>query len=143
MEATVHALFIASEKKSHVRVPSVRVTPAGFEGDYHSGSARQRQVLLMSTNILNELQLQPGDVFENAVIDGLDVMKLRAGQRLHMGTAIVEVTIPCEPCGRMDRIRTGLRQSIQNRRGMFVKVVTPGSVKIGDAVGPVMSLFPE
>ena len=133
-KGTVRALFVASGKGKHVRVDSVGVIPAGFDGDYHSVPANRRQILLMSASILEEFQLEPGAIFENAVVDGIDVMSLSEGQRLRFGSAIVEVTIPCEPCGRMDRVRSGLRQALQNRRGMFVKVVNPGSVTIGDTV---------
>jgi MOSC domain-containing protein YiiM len=138
MNGTVRALFIARGKEKHEDVPSVRVTETGFEGDYHSKSAERRQILLMSSGILEDLQLDPGAVFENAIIDGFDVMALAGGQQFRMGTAVVEVTVPCEPCGRMERVRTGLKHAILNRRGMFVKVVTPGLVKVGD----VMDLIP-
>jgi MOSC domain-containing protein YiiM len=134
MNGTVRALFIARGKEKHENVPSASVIETGFEGDYHSRSAGRRQILLMSSSILSDLQLDPGAVFENAVIDGFDVMGLAGGQQLRLGTATVEVSVPCEPCGRMERVRTGLKHAIQNRRGMFVKVVTPGLVNVGDAV---------
>jgi MOSC domain-containing protein YiiM len=114
----------------------------GFEGDYHSEFARRRQILLMSMETLNALQLEPGAVFENAVVEGLDVMQLAPGQKIGLGSSIVEVTIPCEPCGRMNRIRPGLREAIRDCRGMFVKVITPGEVQVGDAVKAEPSLFP-
>jgi MOSC domain-containing protein YiiM len=142
IQGTICALFIAADKSNHIEVPSVRVIANGFEGDYHSEFARRRQILLMSRETLNALQLKPGDVFENAVVEGFDVMQLAQGQKLSLGTAVVEVTIPCQPCVRMDRIRPGLREAIQSRRGMFVKVITPGEVQVGDAVKPEPSLFP-
>src|SRR3990172_2795019 len=114
MNGTVRALFIARGKEKHEDVSSVRVIESGFEGDCHSKSAERRQILLMSSSTLNDLQLDPGAVFENAVIDGFDVMALACGQQLRIGTATVEVTVPCEPCGRMERVRTGLKHAIQN-----------------------------
>jgi MOSC domain-containing protein YiiM len=32
----------------------------------------------------------------------------------------------------MDRVRYGLQESLENRRGMFVKVLVPGMVRVGD-----------
>jgi MOSC domain-containing protein YiiM len=109
----------------------------GFEGDYHSRfskPASRRQILLISSKVLNELSLEPGAVNENAVIEGLDVMSLPEGQRLKVGNAILEVTIPCEPCVQMERVRPGLKAALQDRRGMFVRVIAPGEIRIGDLV---------
>lgn len=104
----------------------------GFDGDHHTGSSRRRQVLLMSGSILDELQLEPGAIYENVVVDGFDVMSLVEGQQVRMGGALFEATIPCEPCVQMDRVRRGLKDALANRRGMFVRVLTPGAVRVGD-----------
>lgn len=135
MEGRIRALFVTPERKARpVALCSVKVIPAGFEGDYHSRFATQRQILLMPGSVLNELEIEPGAVKENAVIDGLGVMSLAAGQQLRIGSAILEVTVPCEPCIQMDRVRYGLQEALQNRRGMFVKVVASGSIGVGDVV---------
>jgi MOSC domain-containing protein YiiM len=112
----------------------VQVTSGGFEGDYHTGNSRRRQILLLSGSLLDGFNLKPGDVYENAVIDGLDVMSLQEGQELRLGTALVAVTIPCEPCSHMDHIRSGLQEQLRNCRGMFVRVLKPGIVRVGDAL---------
>lgn len=135
MQGVVRALFVTSGTKAKpIPISSVDATVRGFEGDHHSRIQNSRQVLLISGSVLDELGLYPGAVFENVVIDGLDVMSLAEGQRLQLGDALVEVTVPCEPCGQMDRIRPGLRQALRDRRGMFVKVVAPGTVRIGDTM---------
>lgn len=141
MQGTVRALFVTPEKKgTPVSVSTVHVTQTGFDGDFHSRLATRRQVLLISSNVLSELQITPGAVFENVVVDGLDVMSLVEGQKLKMGDATFEVTVPCEPCTQMDRIRSGLRHALKDRRGMFVKVVSTGTVQVGDtvSVGPAL-----
>src|SRR5688572_33173178 len=138
MQGVVRALFIGLDKKTRpIAVSQVQATSSGFDGDYHarsSGPASRRHILLMSSSILNELDLEPGTINENVVIDGLDVMSLSQGQKLRMGSALVEVTIPCEPCIQMERVRPGLRAALQNRRGMFVRVITPGEINVGDLV---------
>ena len=135
MQGVVRAVFVFSEKKAKpIPISSVEATVRGFEGDHHSRATNPRQVLMISGNVLDELDLHPGAVFENVVIDGLDVMSLAEGQRLRLGGALVEVTLPCEPCGQMDRVRSVLREALRGRRGMFVKVITPGTVRVGDTM---------
>jgi hypothetical protein len=111
----------------------VQVTSGGFEGDYHTDT-RRRQILLLSGSLLDGFNLNPGDLYENAVVDGIDVMSLREGQELRLGTALVAVTIPCEPCSHMERIRPGLQNQLQDCRGMFVRVLEPGIVRVGDTL---------
>lgn len=89
---------------------------------------------MMSGNVLDELQLEPGAIHENVVVDGLDVMALNEGQQLRIGGALVAVTVHCDPCVQMDRVRSGLQDALQNRRGIFVKVMVPGTVSVGDRV---------
>jgi MOSC domain-containing protein YiiM len=112
----------------------VQVTSGGFEGDYHTDNSRRRQILLLSGSLLDRFNLNSGDLYENAIVDGIDVMSLREGQELRLGTALVAVTIPCEPCSHMDRIRPGLQAQLQDCRGMFVRVLEPGIVRVGDTL---------
>ena len=106
----------------------------GFEGDYHTGTSKRRQILLISGKVMDALNLLPGTVHENVVVDGIEVMSLHEGQELRLGDAVVSVTVPCEPCIKMDRLRRGLQDALQNRRGIFVKVIEPGLVRVSDSV---------
>jgi MOSC domain-containing protein YiiM len=135
MKGVVRALFVTPKKKeTPVPVQSVNTAGSGFDGDYHANFANKRQILMVSAAVLNELELEPGAIFENVVVEGLDVMSLAEGRRLRMGEALLEVTIPCEPCIQMERVRHGLQAALQDRRGMFARVVSIGSVRVGDAV---------
>ena len=80
------------------------------------------------------MDVEAGVIDENVVVDDLDVMSLTEGQQLRLGEALVAVTIPCEPCVQMNRVRPGLKEALKGRRGMFVKVVAPGAVRVGDSV---------
>jgi MOSC domain-containing protein YiiM len=84
--------------------------------------------------VLDELNLEPGAIYENIVVDGMNVMALQEGQELRLGDVLVAVTIPCEPCIQMDRVRYGLQKALEGRRGMFVRVIVPGTVRVGDRV---------
>jgi len=113
---------------------SVEAVTGGLEGDHHTGHSRRRQILLMSGSVMDELELPPASIFENVVVDDIDVMALGEGTPIRIGSALVEVTLPCEPCVQMDRLRKGLQDALQNRRGMFVKVLKPGTIRVGDRV---------
>ena len=135
MQGTVRALFVTPEKKAKpVSLSSVKTNDRGFDGDFHAKAANRRQILMISGSVLDDLELGPGAVFENVVVDGLDVMSFAEGQQLRMGETLLEVTIPCEPCGMMDGVRYGLRNVLKDRRGMFAKVITKGIVHVGDSV---------
>jgi MOSC domain-containing protein YiiM len=135
MRGTVRALLVKPKKgATSLPVETVEAQLGGFAGDYHTGSSRQRQILLMSGSILDALDLEPGAIYENVVVDGLDVMGLQEGQQLRLGNAVVSVTVPCEPCIQMNRVRRGLQDMLENRRGMFAKVISPGTVRLSDPV---------
>ncbi len=135
MDGTVRALFICPKRKAGpVALAQVRLGSGGFEGDFHARAADSRQILMLSNDVLSEFDLAPGSLSENMVVDGLDVMKLSPGQQLRIGDAILEVTIPCEPCVQMERIQHGLKRALAGKRGMFARVLTPGTIRIGDTV---------
>ncbi len=132
------ALFVNRRKgDSSQSVRSVTATEIGLEGDYHAGRKGQRQILIQSESILGEFGLQPGQLLENMLVDGLEVMNLPEGQQFRVGEATIEITIPCEPCVQMDRIRSGLRTDINGKRGRFARVVSPGEIHVGDSLQPV------
>src|SRR5262245_4937860 len=103
MEGRIRALFVHPERKGKsLSVQSAAAVEGGFEGDYHAAARTPRQILMLSASVLDEFELQPGALFENVTIDGIDVMQLSAGQRLRLGDAIVEVTVVCEPCTQLE-----------------------------------------
>ena len=120
-------------------VESARVTAGfGIEGDRHAGSegARNgRQVLLIDEETLEALGLSHGEVRENVSTSGVELAKLREGQRLDLGDeAVLEITGHCVGCARMDEIRPGLRQELEGRRGILASVVHSGTIKKGGTI---------
>jgi MOSC domain-containing protein YiiM len=107
----------------------------GLEGDRHARADSLRQVLLVSKEVLDALDVRPGDVKENVTVAGLDVMRLAEGDRVRIGDQVVlEVTNVCDPCERMDEIRPGLRNELEGRRGMNTVAVAGGTIRRGDPV---------
>lgn len=73
---------------------------------------------------------------ENLTIEGLDESTMRIGDIYSLGTALVQVSQPREPCYKLG-VRFGtqeiLRQFIDyNRPGTYVRILAEGAVTIGD-----------
>jgi len=110
------------------------VANRGLAACAHAQPGGLRQVLLMDVETLAKLDLRPGDVKENVTTRGFDVQSLRPGQRLRIGQALLEVTVTCAPCKRMDEIRAGLKNELRGRRGILCRVVEGGRMCVGDAI---------
>jgi MOSC domain-containing protein YiiM len=106
----------------------------GFKGCIHGRPGSQRQVLLMDRETLDRFGLAPGAVKENVTIKGIDFQTLAIGQRLKIGESLLEITVPCDPCPRMDEIRTGLQEELRGQRGWLCRVIEAGTIRQGDPV---------
>jgi MOSC domain-containing protein YiiM len=145
--------------------PSVRLLEGiGVEGDSHAGATVQhrsrkrwrpqdpnlRQVHLLQEELLDELtaggyEIAPGDVGENVLTRGVDLLGLPTGTRLRLGPdAVVTVTGLRNPCVQMDRFADGLMAAVLDRdengelvrkAGVMAVVTAGGSVAPGDVVG--------
>ncbi len=135
----------------------------GVEGDAHAGptvkhrsrvarDASQpnlRQVHLVHAELLDELQSQgflaiPGAIGENITTQGVDLLSLPTGARLHIGaTAVVELTGLRNPCSQLDRFQQGLTAAVLDRdaQGQLIRkagvmgiVLQGGTVAPGDTI---------
>ena len=110
------------------------VEDKGVRGCIHGRPGSERQILLMEAETLERLGLAPGAVKENITTQGVDFQKLSKGQRLRVGESLLEITVPCEPCDRMDEIRMGLQQELRGQRGWLCRVVSSGRIQRGDRI---------
>jgi MOSC domain-containing protein YiiM len=132
--ATVSGLFTSPGRKSGVSTAHERlraVEGRGFEGCAHANPPK-REVLFVSQEHLDALELQPGVIRENVTVAGDDVERWPLGQRVRAGEAVFEITMVCDPCERMEALRPGLRERLEGRRGMLARVVEDGEVALGD-----------
>jgi len=53
---------------------------------------------------------------------------------VQVGEALFEITMVCDPCHRMDELRSGLRSLLDDRRGMLAHVAEGGEVALGDEI---------
>ena len=136
----------------------------GVEGDAHRGITVQYlylmhrdptqpnlcQVHLFAAEMLDELAskgivIGPGNLGENILTRGLDLLSLPLRTRLHLGTdAIVEVTGLRTPCSKIDDFRAGLQQHLWGERdatgkrprraGIMSIVLAAGEIRPGDPI---------
>lgn len=136
----------------------------GVEGDAHRGGTTQHlylkrknpaqpnlaQVHLFAAEMLDELTalgffLKPGEIGENILTRGHDLISLPLGTRLHLGTeTVIEVTGLRTPCSQIDQHRSGLQQHLWGTRdsagqrsrrcGIMAIVLTGGTVHPNDTI---------
>ena len=88
--------------------------------------------------------IAPGAFAENITYDGPDEADLRIGDRIRIGSAVVELTLPRVPCYKMAHfIGTDggfpSRFSATGRTGIYARVLEPGTVTPGDNFDVVAS----
>jgi MOSC domain-containing protein YiiM len=135
----------------------------GVEGDAHAGitvkhrsrvardpsQPNLRQVHLIHAELHDELRdagfaVSPGQMGENVTTEGVDLLRLPTGARLHLGgAAVVEITGLRNPCAQLDRIQSGLMAATLGRdehgnlvrkAGIMGVVLTAGAVRPGDPI---------
>ena len=134
--ATVAGLFVSPGRGSGRSEPRESVTAIagqGLDGCAH-GNPPRREVLLASKQHLDALAVEPGAVRENVTVEGVDVHDWPVGQQVRVGEAVLEITMVCDPCARMDELRPGLRAELDGKRGMLAHIVEGGEIALGDPV---------
>jgi MOSC domain-containing protein YiiM len=134
----------------------------GVEGDAHLGATVQhrsrvardpsqpnlRQVHLLQRELLDELEtlgyrIGPGQIGENILTRGVDLLGLPTGSVLRIGLAEIQVTGLRNPCVQLDRFKPGLRAATLGRdaggnlirkAGVMGIVLTGGEIRPGDAI---------
>jgi MOSC domain-containing protein YiiM len=114
----------------------------GLRGCIHGRPNSKRQVSLMDVETLQKLKIGAGAVKENVTTRGLDFQRLKPGQHLRIGGSLLEITLPCEPCSRMDEIRQGLQEELRGQRGWLCRVVKGGTIRRGEPI-EVLVVVPE
>ena len=111
------------------------ISAHGLEGDRSCMVSNARQVLVMDKETLDHFELAPGQIKENITTEGLNLSEAKPGHVFFIGDEVtMEVVGECEPCGKMDAIRMGLRKELNHRRGVLAMVISGGPIKVGDAI---------
>ena len=135
-QGTITNLHIARVKgtPSDPVQKATAISGLGLEGDRSAYEGNIRQVLFVDKEILDGFGLEPGQVKENITVTGLNVAQVQPGQVFTIADVTLEAVGDCEPCGKMDAIRLGLKDQLQGKRGMLAKVINGGGIKVGDSV---------
>ena len=134
------------------------VTGLGVLGDAHAGTLVQhrsrvrrdpnqpslRQVHLLHAEVLDEARamgydLEPGDLGENILTEGLDLLALPTGTRLELGDPVLRVTGLRNPCAQINELRPGLLKVVLSRAdGTPTDEPAPPTASPGPATAPVI-----
>jgi MOSC domain-containing protein YiiM len=144
----------------------------GVEGDCHSGVTVQhrsrvavdptqpnlRQVHLIQVELLDELrlggyQIAEGELGENIMTRGMDLLALPKGSLLKLGaSAVVEITGLRNPCQQIEAFRVGLLSkvlvkledgTVLRKTGVMGIVKISGAVNVGDRIGITLPSLPH
>lgn len=128
----VRALFLKPEPGAPMRDASSVIGKAGhgLVGDCSGHPASPRQVLVVAADAVRALGLGAADLRANLVVAG-DLDRLGSGTVLDFGGLRLRITIPCEPCAQLDKVRPGLSRDVGLRRGLLARVVASGTVALG------------
>jgi MOSC domain-containing protein YiiM len=125
---------------------SAQVSSLGLEGDCicdtkHHGGPDQAVYVYGAADYAwwsEELgrEIVPGTFGENLTISELESAQFNIGDRLHIGSVILEVTAPRIPCGtlaaRMGDPKFVKRYRQAGRPGLYCRVIREGAVRVGD-----------
>ena len=125
-------------KKTNVPDAELRVDH-GIVGDAHAANWHRQISLLaiesIGTMIDKGADVAPGDFAENITTEGLKLAKLPIGTKLKIADDItIEVTQIGKECHSRCEIFKQVGDCIMPREGIFAKVITPGTIKVGDPV---------
>jgi MOSC domain-containing protein YiiM len=125
----------ASHRFSKVPMESITlVADLGVRGDAHAGALVRhrsrvrrdpnqpnlRQVHLIHTELFDEARalgyvLRPGDLGENVLTGGLDLLALPTGTLLEFGGPVLRVTGLRNPCAQINQFQPGLLKVVLSR----------------------------
>ncbi|WP_236697124.1 MOSC domain-containing protein [Sphingomonas sp. Leaf257] len=71
----------------------------------------------------------------NLLVEDFDLPQI-PGTRLRIGTVLLQITMECDPCHRMDAIADGLQAALTPdwRGGVCTRVIEGGTIRIGDNI---------
>ena len=132
-----------SEKKGTVKknIGTCRIIEDfGLEKDAHAGSVRQvsllsaDQVEAFRVRSKGVVDLPPGIFGENLLVEGFDFKSYPVGSRFQIGDVLLELTQIGKKCHTGCEIMQRTGECIMPKEGVFARVLSGGTVRVGDEV---------
>jgi MOSC domain-containing protein YiiM len=61
------------------------------------------------------------------------------GRKFRVGEVLLEGVRLCEPCGHLESLtQVGVREGLIHRGGLRARIVTEGTIRIGDRIEPTV-----
>jgi len=106
-----------------------------------TGKPTKRQATLIEREQLAEhaaalglRAIPPGAVRSNIETSGINLVAL-VGREIQIGSAVLLLYAPRDPCAKMDAVCQGLRQRMMDeRQGVLAQIIQSGLVRIGDRI---------
>jgi MOSC domain-containing protein YiiM len=127
------------------------VADRGIQGDTRyfgrlsrdTGHPPRRQLTLIEREQIAEHaaalglpSIPPGAVRSNIETTGINLISL-LGREVEIGSAVLLLHSPRDPCAKMDAICQGLRAlMMDSRQGVLAQVIRSGTIRVGDAIHP-------
>jgi MOSC domain-containing protein YiiM len=125
-----------------VPVSEVWIDVDGVQGDRGRAGKRavtvaQQEHLAAIGSYLGQGSVAPEILRRNLVVEGINLAALK-GRRVQVGEAVLEFTVICAPCSRMEEaFGSGGYSAVRGHGGWCAQVIEPGRVRLGDGVRPV------
>ncbi len=132
-------LFITTnDDKKRFEKEIIEIDENGVLGDKFYAKNSNRLILVTTLGAYalakdKEIELAHGALGENILID-TDISHLHAGDRFQIGEVILEITQNCTLCNGLSVLDKKLPKILKDDRGVFVKTLTHGTIKIGDKI---------
>ena len=110
----------------------------GIVNDKHYDTKIERSVLITSLDSYalvksHGIETAYGMLGENLLID-YNPYTLSSGARLQIANVVLEISQHCTLCKSLTNVDSKLPKLLKDDRGIFAKVLEPGSIKLGDDI---------
>ena len=147
IEGRIESIVVRGSSRESARTVTSTVALAGIGladdrlGQRGEPELSTRQVTLIQAEHLTVIALlarvdhvDPRALRRNLVVSGINLLALK-NAKLKVGSALLEVVGPCQPCSRMEEaIGPGGYAAMRGHGGMTARVLVGGAINVGDAV---------
>ncbi|WP_425480454.1 MOSC domain-containing protein [Luteimonas viscosa] len=113
----------------------------GLAGDRYNGGSGKRGVTLIQAEHLPAIaalagheEIVPATLRRNLVVSGIALIALK-GNRFRIGDVLLEGTVACDPCSRMEvALGAGGYNALRGMGGLCARILEGGELRLGDAV---------